>query len=114
MREANTSFERRLKILFLLNKCRKTTARELSQLYSVTPRTIRNDIVFLSRFVPLYTDKGYNGGIKLIDSYKADLFLYLTDEESRLLEKITENLCSEDKLVMSGIINKYSMPQLQK
>ena len=44
-----TSFERRLEILFILMRNKKCSMKELAFEYSVSDRTIRRDILFLSR-----------------------------------------------------------------
>ena len=57
MKDKLSVFERRLEMLFLLNKCRKT-ALELSYYFAVSKDTIFRDIDFLNRYAPIYTTGG--------------------------------------------------------
>ena len=59
-------------ISHLVNK-RKTTAKELSELFKVSTRTIMRDIDDLSLAgIPLYVMKGKNGGIFLMEDFQTD------------------------------------------
>ena len=53
MKDKLSAFERRLEMLFLLNKCRETTALELSYYFAVSKDTIFRDIDFLNRYAPI-------------------------------------------------------------
>ena len=66
MKDKLSAFERRLEMLFLLNKCRETTALELSYYFAVSKDTIFRDIDFLNRYAPIYTKRGMFGGIFLM------------------------------------------------
>ena len=112
MKDKLSSFERRIEILFWLTKQRKSSFVELADTFSVTTRTIYNDIVFLSRYAPIYTKHGMNGGVYLIDGYRRELFLYLSDSEEKLLRKIMNYLDETERHIISNIINKYSMPDI--
>ena len=52
------TFERRIEMLFLLSKCKKTTVTELSFYIKVSKDTVFRDIAFLSRYAPIYTKQG--------------------------------------------------------
>lgn len=55
--------------IILINK-KKTTARDMAARFGVSTRTIYRDIDVLSTAgVPVYTTKGKNGGICLLDDY---------------------------------------------
>ena len=59
-------------ISHLVNK-RKTTAKELSELFKVSTRTIMRDIDDLSLAgIPLYVMKGKNGGIFLMEDFQTE------------------------------------------
>ena len=90
MKDKLSAFERRLEMLFLLNKCRETTALELSYYFAVSKDTIFRDIDFLNRYAPIYTKRGMFGGIFLNDESHKNLLLYLSDDEERLCS-ITAN-----------------------
>ena len=106
-----TSFERRLEILFILMRNKKCSMTGLAFQYSVSDRTIRRDILFLSRYAPIYTKTGLNGGVFLIDGYRKELMLHLSMEEEALLLKIMLTLDEEEQHLISNIINKYALPK---
>ena len=51
MKDKLSAFERRLEILFLLNKCKETTAVELAYYFAVSKDTIFRDVDFLNRYI---------------------------------------------------------------
>lgn len=66
--------DRLISILMLLQIHKKLTASELSKKLEVSVRTIYRDIDILSGIgVPIVTDKGINGGVKLLGDYKTSL-----------------------------------------
>ena len=67
MKDKLSAFERRLEILFLLNKCKETTAVELAYYFAVSKDTIFRDVDFLNRYAPIYTKRGMFGGIFIND-----------------------------------------------
>ena len=105
-----TVFERRIEMLFMLMQCRKSTIDELATTFSVCRNTAYNDIVFLSRYAPIYTKNGIHGGVYLLDGYRNELFLFLTRDEENLLKLLAEPLERNEKVIMHGILNRFSMP----
>ncbi len=83
-----TAFERWIEMLFFLTKQRKSSIVELAKNYSVCRKTAYNDIMFLSRYAPIYTKGGVNGGVFLMDDYRNSMFLYLSCDEEALLYRI--------------------------
>lgn len=67
LKDKITAFERRIEMLFFLTKQRKSSIVELAENYSVCRKTAYNDIMFLSRYAPIYTKGGVNGGVFLMD-----------------------------------------------
>lgn len=66
--------DRLISILLLLQSSPKLTASQLSKKLEVSIRTIYRDIDALSSIgVPIYADKGVNGGIRLLGDYKTSL-----------------------------------------
>jgi predicted DNA-binding transcriptional regulator YafY len=58
----------------LLQQQRRTTAGELARRLEVSERTIYRDIEALQASgVPIYTEPGRNGGIRLLERYRTDL-----------------------------------------
>lgn len=87
---------------------------ELAFQYSVSDRTIRRDILFLSRYAPICTKTGLNGGAFLMDGYRKELMLHLSREEEALLLKIMRTLDEKEQHIVYNIINKYAMPKSSK
>lgn len=69
-------------IYYLMDKGQATTA-ELAERFEVSPRTILRDIDALSGAgIPVYTESGRNGGIRLMDGYVLQKAA-LSEEERR-------------------------------
>ena len=101
--------DRLLGILMMLINKRKVTARQLSEYFEVSVRTIQRDMDTLSMAgVPLYADVGVNGGYQLLDDFRLDKGFLNKDEAGILftflkgLEGVTPY--SEVK----SIYNKFS------
>lgn len=106
-----TSFERRLEILFALMRNKKCSMQELAFNYSVSDRTIRRDILFLSRYAPICTKTGIDGGAFLVGGYRKELSLYLSEPEEELLVNLMCSVNVTEKHLIANIINKYAMPR---
>ena len=104
-----TSFERRLEILFKILRNKKCSMTELAYEYSVSDRTIRRDILFLSRYAPIRTRTGINGGVLLIKDNQFDLSLPLSEDEENLLLRLMRNADEYDRHLIGNIITKYAM-----
>jgi predicted DNA-binding transcriptional regulator YafY len=77
--------DRLLAILLLLQARGRMSAPELASELEVTERTIYRDLSALSAAgVPVYTERGRNGGCALLEGYRADL-TGLTPQEARAL-----------------------------
>lgn len=111
MKDSKTTFERRIEMLFFLMKHRKTTVAQLAEIFSVHRNTAYKDIIFLSRYAPIYTKLGVGGGIYLLEHYRNDLFLYLSTDEESVLKSMMDSLETKEKIIVGNIINKFSMPR---
>ncbi len=66
--------ERLISLLMVMQRGRAMTAGELAQRLEVSVRTIFRDIDALSAMgVPVYTEPGRGGGIRLMEGYSSDL-----------------------------------------
>ena len=106
-----STFERRIEILFFIMSTDKVTLSELSERYSVHKNTVYNDITYLSRYAPIRTRSGVNGGIFMMKNYHNEIFRYLSYDEEKLLISIMNTLDIPERNIVSNIINKFSMPQ---
>lgn len=72
-------------VYILLNK-KNTTAKELSEHFEVSKRTIYRDIDTLCECgIPIYTSKGKGGGIGLLDNFILNKSILSEDEQNEIL-----------------------------
>lgn len=82
--------DRLLSLLWLLRSHASLTTRELAERLEVSQRTILRDIDALSASgVPVYCERGANGGVRLLDTYRTDVTAFTPDEAHALLAAIT-------------------------
>lgn len=76
-------------LIDLLNK-EQITAKELAYKYEVSERTILRYVDALSMAgVPIYTERGRGGGIKIADNYKLSSNYFTREEMARLISALT-------------------------
>lgn len=81
--------DRLLSILMLLQTRGQMTAQELAGRLEVSPRTIYRDLDALSSAgVPVYTERGPQGGVSILENYRTNL-TGLTEGEVRALFMLT-------------------------
>lgn len=105
---------RLFKIIYeLLNKG-QVTAAELAEKFEVSVRTIYRDIDALSEAgIPVYAEKGRNGGISLLDNFVLDRAILSERERQDILAALqsltaTGNTC--DKATMEKLTALFQLP----
>ena len=87
---------RLLEMLLLLQARGAFTAAELAERLEVSTRTVYRDAEALSSAgVPIYTERGRAGGIRLLPGYRTDV-TGLTQDEARALFVLTTGSAQED------------------
>lgn len=77
---------RLLGIVYSLMKNRQVKASDLAERYEVSVRTIYRDVETLSMAgIPLYTMKGRNGGIRLMEQFVLDKLMVSEEEQKQIL-----------------------------
>jgi predicted DNA-binding transcriptional regulator YafY len=99
---------RLFEIVYLLIDQEKATARELSNRFEVSTRTIYRDVEDLSAAgVPIYMSKGKNGGISLLPEYVLNKTV-LTEEEKNNILSALQSLNVLDASSMENTLSKLS------
>ena len=95
-------------ILILLNK-KTITAKKLSEHFNVSIRTIYRDIEALSfAGIPIYSLRGKNGGIKLLESYVLDKSLLSSKEQNEILYAL-ESLKASNYPDVDEVLKKLNL-----
>ncbi len=102
-------FDRRMIIMSMLLHHKKITRRSLAKELSVSYATIGRDLNELSRYIPIYTRMGRYGGIYLSEEYNEPK-LYLSSDEEMFLVDLLKTADEREQLIISSILNKFSMP----
>lgn len=94
-------------IYILLNK-KSITAKELSEHFEVSQRTIYRDIETLCQSgIPIYTSKGKGGGISLLDNFILNKSI-LSDFEQKEILSALQSLQATNYKDNSAILSKLS------
>lgn len=90
--------DRLVSLLLLLQARSPRSARELAQALEVSARTIYRDVEALSLSgVPVYAERGWNGGIALAEGYRKAITQFSTEELNALF------LAAADPLAELGV-----------
>jgi predicted DNA-binding transcriptional regulator YafY len=102
--------DRLFSILMIIINKEKITAKELSEHFQVSVRTIQRDIDTLSMSgIPIYAEIGKNGGYHLLDNYKLDMN-FLNTKEAKVIKSLLGSLeQAVPYLDIKSISNKFSM-----
>lgn len=80
---------RLLEIVYILLEKNTVTAKELSEHFEVSQRTIYRDIDTLSEVgIPVYANKGKGGGIRLLDSFVLNKSMFSDKEQIDILSSL--------------------------
>lgn len=86
---------RLFEILYLLVEKRAVTAGELAQRLEVSERTIYRDVDALSAAgIPVFTQKGQGGGIRLMDQFVLDKALLSQEQQNEILFALQATLAT--------------------
>ena len=78
--------DRLVSIIMLLVDKKRVGARELADLFEVSPRTIYRDIDAINMAgIPVYSTPGVGGGFEIMQEYKIDKKVFSTADLSALL-----------------------------
>lgn len=100
-------FNRRLELLRILISRRKDKIENLATEFGVSYNTIRADIYELSLEFPIDTIQGYEGGVKVLDSFHPNKNR-LTEEQEKVLKKLIVMLADEaDKKILLEILQEF-------
>ena len=102
--------ERRQLILEAL--CRRIfdTMKNLSDEFGVSVRTIYYDLEVLQCSYPIVTIRGGGGGVRVMDGFYLGM-KYMTNEQTALLEKLSEILSGNELSTMQSILKTFSNPR---
>ncbi len=77
---------RLFQLLYYLVERRSATARELAERFEVSERTIYRDVDALSAAgIPVYTQRGNGGGVRLMDQFVLDRALLSPEQQDEIL-----------------------------
>ena len=78
--------DRMFKIVYLLMGRDRMTVRELAEHFEVSARTIHRDIDSLMQAgIPIYTSRGSEGGVSLVDGFVLDKAVLSDEEQEQIL-----------------------------
>ena len=112
---------RLLEIVYALLRQKTVTAKELAERFNVSQRTIYRDIDTLSLAgIPVYTEKGKNGGISLLPEFVLSKSFLSEQEQNEILsalQGLSNIKTAETNQVLqklSSIFNKSAANWLEK
>lgn len=99
---------RLFEIVYILLDKKTITAKELSERFEVSVRTIYRDIDTLSGAgIPIYTSKGKGGGISLIENFVLNKSVLSEKEQKEILMSL-QSINAMKFLDMEPVLNKLS------
>ena len=99
---------RLFEIVYILLRQKTVTAKQLSAQFGVSQRTIYRDIDLLSiAGIPIYTEKGSGGGIKLLPEFVLNKSILSEKEQSDILSAL-QALSGVEDVETSQVLKKLS------
>lgn len=96
-------------IVFALLRNERITAKELSERFDVSTRTIYRDIDILSASgVPVYTDKGNGGGISIAENYRLDKAILSDVDKENIIAMMTAYNAAINTDSTANLLNKLA------
>lgn len=96
--------DRLFKITFILIEKKSVTAQELAKEFGISVRTIYRDIDILSTCgIPVYTEKGRNGGIYIMEQYLLNKTLLTDDEQAQIVMSLQSIKATGQKDVSTAL-----------
>ena len=107
--------DRLVSIIMILNNKDKVTAKELSEKFEVSTKTIQRDMEIIERAgIPIVSYKGHQGGYGIIDGYKVNKSS-MTSDEANLLKKLLIGINkSYENKEATTLINKLEVINPEK
>ena len=100
--------DRLFQIVYILLEKKKITAKELSEKFEISQRTIYRDIDILSQCgIPIYTAKGRKGGISLLEGFVLNKSV-MTQQEQDQIWTALQSLPRGGEEDTKKILKKYS------
>jgi predicted DNA-binding transcriptional regulator YafY len=97
---------RLLEIVMILLHKENVTAKELAERFGVSTRTIYRDIDALSLAnIPIYTNKGNKGGIRILPEFTLNKSIFSEEEQSEMLNAL-HNLKAVKYPEIDGVLTK--------
>ena len=104
-----SAVDRRFRMLEWLTSRRNVTISELMNKFEVSRSTIERDIDALTRYVPIFTQRGKYGGVFLPNDYHG-YQRYLNREQELLLQGLLLGLSGEKAVIMKSILSDFVRP----
>lgn len=104
---------RMLNIIMILLERGRISAKELSNIFEVSTRTIYRDIDTINMAgIPISSTPGVNGGIEIMHRYKLDKNIFTSDEISTILTGLSSvtNCVGNEELINAIIKMKSLIP----
>lgn len=101
--------ERLLAIVMILMNKNKVTAKELSECFEVSVRTIQRDMEAINvAGIPIVSYKGHQGGYAIVEGYQIDKSIMTESEQQLLLTALQGVYQAYDDQKLQNVITKLS------